>query len=348
MAAPAAAQADERAMTLSELLNADMATLSEQGKRGLAWWRSELTAMLPERIRAGPTQRALTPVARVTATGVTGTGPALVMLPAGMGLVRNIELPRAPMADLRRIVALDLDRLTPWNGVATIFDLVDAGPAANPARQRVTLAALPRAEAQAAIAAATAAGVRALGLTLAMADGEADRRFDLLPALAPGGGSDPAAAAQRLWWGIVAGLGLLLVAALVWRDIEDVGALADAVAIEGAGARTAIQLAGRVEAEASRRRSLVARRAAHDPIALLDALSRSLPSGAWVQRLSDDGSTIHLSGYARAGTDPVAALRSSPLLGRVTASDAGAAPVAAGVQPFEIIATRRDDGNKTP
>jgi hypothetical protein len=141
---------------------------------------------------------------------------------------------------------------------------------------------------------------------------------------------------------------LLLVAALVWRDVEDVAALADAVAIEGAAARTAIQLAGRVEAEDSRRRALVARRTAHDPIALLDALSRSLPAGAWVQRLSDDGSTINLSGYARAGTDPVAALRSSPLFGRVTAGDAGAAPVAAGVQPFEIVAKRRDDGDKTP
>jgi len=335
-------------MTLSELLNADMATLSEQGKRGLAWWRSELIAMLPERFRTGPTQRALAPVACVTATGVTKSGPALVMLPPGIGLVRSIELPRAPMPDLRRIVALDLDRLTPWNDVATIFDLVDGGPAANPARQRVTLAAVPRADAQTAIAVATAAGVRPLGLTLAKADGEADRRFDLLPALAPGTGSDPAASAQRLWWGIVAGLGLLLVAALVWRDVEDVAALADAVAIEGAAARTAIQLAGRVEAEDSRRRALVARRTAHDPIALLDALSRSLPAGAWVQRLSDDGSTINLSGYARAGTDPVAALRSSPLLGRVTAGDAGAAPVAAGVQPFEIVAKRRDDGDKTP
>lgn len=347
MAAPAVAQADENAMTLSELLNADMATLSEQGKRGLDWWRSELTAMLPKRFRAGSAQRALTPVARVTATGVTNSGPALVMLPPGVGVMRSIELPRAPMSDLRRIVTLDLDRLTPWNGIATIFDLVDAGPAANPARQRVILAAVPHANAQAAIAAATSAGVRPLGLTLAMADGEADRRFDLLPALALGAGSDPAAAAQRHWWGIVASLCLLLVAALVWRDIEDVSVLADAVAIEGAAARTAIQLAGRVEAEDSRRRSLVARRAAHDPIALLDALSRSLPPGAWVQRLSDDGSTIQLSGYARIGTDPVGALRSSPMLGRVTSGDAGGAPSAAGVQPFEIIATRRDGGNKT-
>lgn len=333
-------------MTLSDILNADMATLARWLRAGWDWWLAELRGLVPARLsdRLGAGDQIVArpqPGGRfeVLARGVVlpperrkGVSATLAVAPRDC-LIRELRLPALARADLERLVTLDADRLMPFPpGEAVVA--VEPGAREADGRQRVTIAALPRPLAAALLDAAAAARIEVRRFGVAGAGGV---RFDFLPALRQGrhSGLRPA---QR-WWAMVGLLFALNLAVLVVRDVRATRALEELVAANGERAATARQLRARVMAEDARRQAQVAQRRATDPLPLLAALTRALPDGAWVQRLGWDGAQLRLAGFKRAEVDVVAAMRRVPGLGQVRSSGADIAARQEQGEPFDVTAT---------
>lgn len=332
-------------MTLQEILNADMATLGRWLRSGWDWWLAELRALAPAGLSAQLGARDQI-VARpqpggrfeVVARGVPlppgrqGGVSATLAVDPGDCLIREMRLPALARADLEKLVALDLDRLMPFPAGEAVV-AVEPGPRGGDGRQSVTIAALPRPRAAALLDAASAARIDVRRMGVADARGV---RFDFLPALQAGrhAGLKPA----QLWWAIVGLLFALNLAVLIIRDVEATRSLEELVAVSGQTAATARQLRARVMAEDARRQAQVAQRRATDPLPLLADVTRALPDGAWVQRLSWDGAQLRIAGFKRAEVDVVAALRKLPRFGQVRSSGADVAARQEQGEPYDVTA----------
>lgn len=330
---------------MTSVLDADMTTLARWGRSSFDWWIEELAGLVP----AG-TARWLIPRPPVTArfdgqdfalsrrgsSIASADGAVAVVLPASAALVRDVRLPPLGRADLKRLVALDAERLLPFAPGAAIIDF-EAGPASDGGLP-VAIAGLPIESARAALAAAEARGfdVRQLGIEAA----GGGVRFDFLPGLG-GGGAAHGSASRRLWWGLV---GLAFVAnlgVLIGRDVFNLRETEALVEAHGQAATSARQLRSRVLEEDARRRALLDRRRLGNPLPLLAATSRALPDSAWVQRLSWDTKQLRLSGFKGPGFDAVAALRRDPRFAAVRSAAVDVPSEASTSQPFDITADRR-------
>lgn len=335
-------------MTTPAILDADMSTLARWARSGFDWWVEELAGMIPpgirRRFRPEPAVIALydgrqislfrrgAPIARGE-----GTLPVALALPREAVLAREVDLPALGPADLRQLVALDADRLLPFAPGSALIDFT-ARPADGSGLQAVRVAGLPLHTAEAALAAARADDLDVRHLRIDRGDGALD--FDFLPAWRAAHEA-PTSAPRRIWWAIVGFMFLLNLAVLIGRDIQRLRATEALVEAHGQTASTARLLRARVVAEDTRRRELVERRRAQDPLSMIAEVTRLIPDTAWVQRLAWNGNRMRLAGYKPGSVDVVAALRRSPLLAEVrsTATDMPAQGPAN--QPFEITAERR-------
>jgi general secretion pathway protein L len=334
-------------MTLQELLNSDVGTIGEGFRQGWDWWVDELAQMTPERLRRGG--RADPPVAEIGGTDgairlwrrgrfseiSTGAKPrsAALGLAPDQVLTRQVALPAVGRADARRLIALDLDRLTPFRPDQVYFDFERLDLDRGLGRQTLQLAVVPRPVADAALERARRHGLSALRLGVLDAG---ELRFDFLPALRAAGHGGRADRRRLIWWAAAALLIGLNLAALVLKDASDVGRLRDAVEQQRPAAALATNLRKRVESEASRRRALLSRRTHDDPLRIEAAVTRAFPPPQWIQRLEWNGRTLRLVGFRDAGFDVLAAIRKAGDLGepRALTSDA-AAP--AGRPQFDLV-----------
>jgi general secretion pathway protein L len=333
-------------VTLQELLNSDVEAIGAQLRQGWDWWTWELANLAPERwrrrARSGRPQVSLSENGQLRLQRRGRPDEAIdttrarrliadVAIPAGLALRRRVILPAVGAADLRRLLALELDRLTPFRAEEVYFDFERLEPAAG--RQPVELAVIRRADAEAALKRVAARGVTPLRLGVAAEDGV---RFDFLPGLRAAGlaGGGRASAA---WWGVAAGLFALNVAIMVWKDVDDLAQVRQAVELQRPAVTLALKLRQKVEQEDSARRSLLARRAHNDPLRIEDAVARAFPPPQLIQRLEWNGKSLRLVGQRDPKFDVLAAIR---------ASDLGAArslvntdPVAAGAKAqFDVVA----------
>ena len=334
-------------MSLADALNTDVNVLGVRLSEGVRWWWGELRAM------AAPL---LTPAARV-GSGVTAErqadGAFLIRRQGGADVLHRssdppvaaaLTLPReavlfrwapAPPSlgdgDLRRMVALDLDRLTPFQADDVYYEV--ARPrAAQGGAGRARIAVILRDAADRTLADAQGAGVTATALLAADREGAV---LDLLPAMRRAGAIRPDRRAAYLWT-LVGVLLALNVAAAVWRDVRETARLQAAVAAERPVAarirglrREAQDLALDLQAQAAARRD-------GEPLRVLDALTRAIPDGAWVQRLSLDGASVRVAGLRREGLDVAEALRRASPLVDVRNADPAATPAA---DAFDLVAT---------
>lgn len=335
----------------AQALRAGLAPL----RRAAAWWWGELAAMLParwtgrdeggERLIACPDPTGY----RLAWSGPRGevtldpaerpAVPPLLVLPAGAGLIRRLDLPALPPADLRRLIRLDLDRLTPFPPELALADLeVEGG---GDRRTRVVVGVVRRDRAEAALAEAAAAGLDPVGLALRDEDGAV--RFDFLSDL-------PAARrpARRGWravrpgllWGLAGGLALAGLLAGAWRDQAEIDGLrrqAEALRPQAAAARA---LRESLATETERRLRLRARQQESDPLALLAALTAALPDDIWVQRLEWDGAGLRLAGGAAGGEAAVlTALAAVPAF-RAARAEAATLAATPGRLPFAVTIDR--------
>ena len=350
-------------MRLGELLDADIAVLGPRllgsARDGVDWWAEELQGMVPAALRtAGGRGRRL--VAERQGAGryvlverdgrarphMLGRAPvkAVLRLAASVVLVRHLNAPPLPDRDLRRMMALDVDRLTPFRAEEVYIDVVLPPQPAGPlAKRPVLVGVVSRAVADLAVVEARAAGVEPSGL-IAAAEGGAV--LDFLPAMRSAGALGRGRRGAGLWWTAVAALVALNVGCWIWRDSRSLSDLQAAVAAQQPQVQRVAALRASLTAETQRRRALVAALAADEPLRALDAVSRALPDQAWVQRATFAPASIRLAGYHTPGVDVLAALKREPLLANVqrvssegAASDSGGGAGGGGAgDPFDVSA----------
>jgi general secretion pathway protein L len=227
---------------------------------------------------------------------------------------RTIELPRRALADADRILALDLERTTPFRRadvMTAVAVSADARGERVPVRQLVAKAANVRPHLEA---------IARSGRTLARIDVADD------PGGAPLDVDFLGATAQRMS-GLaprrIAAAAVILVAlmgATAYGDMLRHTEALDALRATTAAARTEAEAArkkiDRFEAAATENSALVRLRTAVVPRTLLvEELTRLLPDTVWLSELRIDGDTVELSGFAPAAALLVRALERSAMFG---------------------------------
>lgn len=316
------------------VLTMDMATLGRHCRRFLAWWGAELRAMLPRTWRdrvAGRSLIATVETDRVVLARRRGgawrvvakpshrdLARATYLLPAAAVLIGEFDYPVPSAADLVQMLALDLDRLTPFRAEDVVFDveILDDG------RQRGGLGRIALAVVAKDRWAAYLALLAGLGIApraVATRDDQGRLRFDFARRGTLGGSGGR----WRRRWTIAAALLIALnLLLLVWRDQLALDRLAEAVDSQRLQVQLIERVRRQVEAEEARRHELVARLQARAPLAILDALTTALPDQVWLTSLIWNGTELRLSGGQSGPADVVAVLAGSGLLTDLRRDDA--------------------------
>lgn len=345
----------------SDILSADLTTVGRTLKSGFAWWTGELAGMIPARWRSlADTRPALSAQRgpdgdyvfargdrRVMARPRPGTRVTLLLPPDGV-LEHEVSLPAMADDDVRRLIALDIDRLTPFRPETVLVDVAFVrGPGDGAGRRRVAIAVVDRAAADLAVEEARSAGLdpRAVGVAGPTGD---HGPFDFLPAMRQARGERPNRA--RLYaWGAVAFLLLINLMVATLRDVGDIKRLHAVVDAQHGPRDATLRLRRQVWEEAARRALIIQGHGQGEPLRVIDAVTRALPDGAWTQRLSWNGKAVRLAGYRQDNVDVAAALRASPLLANVRNSTGDSLARMAAGQPFDITADVVGvDGVRTP
>ena len=339
-------------MKTGTLLDSDMTTLGRQLKEATRWWLDELSAMMPAWARRE--RKAITGL--VATYGVDGTlrldgdptplgdadpdralRPATLLIPESLCLVRTLALPAMRRADLRKLVALDLDRLMPFAADTAYADVSLMGVNAVDGKIDAAVAALPKAQIKTIQATAIAAGLAPRAIGIADAEG-GSLRFDFLPGLVGDGLAEPARSGTAFWWGLVALLFAFNIGILIFRDVERVSQLSMLVETQQPASGAARRLAQRIAVENNARSELLTRRERDNALGALAFVTRATPAGVWIQRYSWNGETLRLAGYKQSNADVIAALRKSGGFASVRASTSDIAAESATGQPFDITA----------
>ncbi len=338
---------------MAGVLDTDVGALVPLAREFLGWWGSELAEMARPLLRERGLRGAPLVAVRTAAGGYAlvrdgeSAGEASIRrpvraalaLPSQDALVRRVPAPGLSERDWRRILANDVDRLTPFEAaevyLALRFETGDDGV------RRAELAVVRRGAAEFAIQEAGAAGVSPNAVLVEGTDGQP---LDLLPAMRAAGALGARRNGAGGWWWAVAILAALNIAAAVWGDVRDTARLQALVDQQQPVVERLQHLRAQVTREAERRRALLAARTAASPLRGLNAVTVALPDGAWVQRLSLEQGAVRLTGYHHAGIDVSAALQASPVFANVrTASSdlTASAPGATAGEPFDLSADIR-------
>jgi general secretion pathway protein L len=346
-------------MELKDILNADLGEVGQWIGRGFTWWVDELRSLVPVRLREGLSRQPryeaeYDPSAsiwrywrdgRLVELAAAPRGSAArvgLVLTEGAALSREIDYPLLPLGDLKRMIGLDVDRLTPFRADEVLTDVEVVRRDAGAGRQTASLGVLPKGSAVEALDRARSQGLEPIALRARTPDGEV--RYDFLPAFLASEGASPSGRRLLYWQAAVVGLLLINILALVFRDVSDVNALDQAVQAQQATANIALRLRQNIERENARRQALLERRARTEPLRILSAVTKALPAGVFVQRLEWNGQSIRLAGMKSITFDVPAAIRGSSAFTnpRTLAMDAQTRTGTG--EPFDVVA----DAEKRP
>jgi general secretion pathway protein L len=234
---------------------------------------------------AGPTQGVLQPVE--------------LRLPASVALRKSVRLPAAAAENLRNLLALEMDRETPFAAESVWFGYRIASR--DRARLLIELVVVPRSLFEECTARLAAHGMAARWIAIEPAAGEAPVRVPV--------GED-----ERRWARAASPilLGAVLVLALLTGGLD----LMRTQRLEGALATARLQAEQALALQ--RRLASVSDEAGRGGLpsraAILAALSDALPDGVWLDRLSIDGATIEIAGFAPDAAALLVGLERSPPL----------------------------------
>jgi general secretion pathway protein L len=341
-------------MTLQDLLNADVNSIGPAIRRGLAWWGRELNELLPPSLRERR-RRTAKWLAQMSGDGVirlwrdgvpageteavqVAVRPADLIAPDGAVLVHELDLPRLSGADLHRLMALNMDRYTPFTADLVYFDTVVIDRPADSAKQRVRLGVLSRDRGRALLDRASAAGLKVLRLGVGVGPEARTLEFDFMRAIRLEEGGDPTSRRRTYLWFTCAALVAINVAIAVGRDMNDVGQLQRLVDAQQPTVILAMRLRKTVESERGRRLALLTQRSVHEPLRILDAATRALPAGAWVQRLEWNGRAVRLVGFKPASFDVLTAVQGPALSNPRSLLSDMPPKTPSGQEPFDIMA----------
>ncbi len=329
-------------MTLTELLNSDMTTLSREARRGLEWWLRELRAMLPGQLGGAREQlgavHRLGPGDRIIAASSASHTADTLVIPGDICLERSLALPAMREADLRALVELDADRILPVAPSSLVIGVQPGGPSAAQAGMiDVVVGALPLERAQ-----RIAAQLAEVGLAprrIGPLDETGERlAFDLAPAMRAAGLLPPRQRVAPFWWGAVAALVLLNIGVAVLQDQRQVNRAQELVDAQAPALNVVRRIEDRLRDNAAKVSNLAARRERQQPQRVLARLSAVMPKASWIQHFEWDGTQIRVSGYAAKGVNVIASIKASGAFARVRASRSEALAETAAGAPFDFSA----------
>jgi len=340
-------------MNFKDIANMDMETALQWLLLGWRWWINELTAMLPPQWRALLARRS-----RVVAEFDGGAivyrkegsseilpakprGRIRFLMPPGQVLTRQMDLPLLPMSDIKRMLALDIDRLTPFHADQVFFDAEIITRDQDSGRQQVALGVLPRSVVAQTMADVREHNLQPASLGMAVREGSIGSGFDFLAAMRETQGGDAAQRRSLYWWGAAAGLVALNLLLFGYRDSNNLDQLRQTVEAQQAPVAVAVRTRDKVDREAARRAALLESQARTSPLPVLDAVTRAMPPDAWVKRFEWNGRTVHVTGTRKTSPDIIARLEASPVLrnARSLSNDTHTADAAAS-QQFDLTADR--------
>ena len=318
---------------MSALLE-DMSVLLSLGTR---WWLSELASFIPAGLKRQPGQRppdvivsaAADGSARIVADGTRPRGGKLsgpdvwdflgqlgqsrpgtkvgLRLPFSACYLRRLEIPASARHQAGSILALDLERATPFkaNDVLTSHYLEPS-----PARKGWLNAC--QLIAKRATAAKWIADIEALGLKVARIDcwaqdGKSPIPIDFLSTPATGSGPRAAGRKSRLLFAILAvALALSATAVAISRHEAALQTLETQVAAARADATIGRQKRDEIEMAASQTAAMRAFRLGRPAtVDIIEEVSRLLPDAVSLTDLKIDSNTIDLSGFAKSAADVI-------------------------------------------
>ena len=345
-------------MNIKDILFLDMETTGRLIRQGLAWWIDELLALVPPQWRAKFAQRPKLIVdwneQGLTAREGSNAKPfdaashtsgeldnATIVVPMSHVLTRELDLPLLPPNDIRRLVALDIDRLTPFRVDTVYFDTEIIQRDADRGKQRVLLGVMPRAAFAEVLERAQSAGLSAAAVGM-RGEAGSNIHFDFLAQARGSGGVSGARARLPLWWAAVAVLMVANVGLFAYRDSTSLDELRSNVDSQQATVALAMRLHSKVEAEAERRTALLDRFAHNAPLRIWNAVTNVMPANAWARRFEWNGQTVQVSGYEKGPADLLVKFESSPVLRNARALSTNAKPAAPNTpEAFEIAADIR-------
>jgi general secretion pathway protein L len=232
----------------------------------------------------------------------------VLRLPPGQILSKSISLPLAAEANLRQVVAFEMDRLTPFAAGQVYFDVNIVERQSALRRLQVNLAATPRARVDQFIDRLAEVGF----VPDCVGAKNIDPAMNLLP---PEQRPRKSRGIQRLNWALVVLAGLLMGAAgalPVWQQKQLVDELSPQVNAAQKQAEEMLDLRTELEEMSKSSRFLLEKRL-YTPLVidLVDDLTRILPDGAWVEQLEVKSGQVRIRGQAE---------EASALIGQVEAS----------------------------
>jgi general secretion pathway protein L len=312
-------------VNFKELLNTDHEAIIQWLLHAFRWWVDELMGMVPPEWRDRLLKRT-SAVAEFRDNGVVYrdavTGETLpekpkrsvkvVLGPADV-LTREIDLPILPMSDVKRMVALDLDRLTPFRPEQVLFDTEVIARDEESGRQQIMLGVMTRSAVAQVMERAQANDIEPAGIGVTLPLGETSS-LDFLPALREAEGGTAARRRATYWWiaaAVFMGFNLFM---LSYRDASALDQLRSAVESQQAPVTVALRLRDKVTKEAARRAQLLKLQKQSAPLPIVEAVTQAIPNDAWVERFEWNGRTVHVRGFRKDSPDLLAKLEASPLL----------------------------------
>jgi general secretion pathway protein L len=341
-------------MNFKDLLNTDHEAIIQWLRHAFRWWMGELTDMVPARWRERFLTRASVSaefheheiVYRKDDTGeILAERPrksVKVLLPAANVLVREIELPVLPVSDVKRMVTLDLDRLTPFRAEQVLFDTEIISRDEEAGRQKLLLGVVHRSFADAILERARANDI--VPAAISVESGGWDRpRLDFLPAIREAAGGTAARRRAAYFW---AAAGVLLVFnlfMLTYRDANATAQLREAVESQQSPVTVAMRLRDKVQKEEARRTALMNQKKQNSPLPVLEAVTNALPNGAWVSHFEWNGRTVHVRGIQKDAPDLLAKLEAAPLLRNARSLTSDPQTVAVSGGAFDLAVDRQPE-----
>lgn len=347
-------------MNFKDILNLDMASAAQLLLQFWRWWTEELMAMLPVEWRERLTRRSHI-VAQVRGGSIVYSneesgevlpakprGPIKFLIPSSQVLVRELDLPLLPLSDVKRMVALDIDRLSPFQADQIYFDADVVSRDPDSGRQQVALGILKRTTADQVFGFMRENDLAPAAVGVTARNGVPAPDFDFLSAMRGAQGAGAAHRRSLYWWAAAAALLILNIGFLTYRDTSNLDELRQTVEAQQVRVNVALRTRDKVSREAARRTALLQSKARMSPMPVLDAVTKAMPQDAWVSRFEWNGRTVHVRGQRKTSNDILARLEASPVLrnARSLSGDTRAAGDANTVQQFDMSADREFGGSK--
>ncbi len=207
------------------------------------------------------------------------------------------------MSDVKRMIALDLDRLTPFQADQIYFDADIVSRDAENGRQQVAVGVLRRDAAAEILSDVLRPGPDACGAGREAARRRVDAEIRFPRRDARGRRRGPAQRRSSIGGVGVAALLILNFVILTWRDSSSLDQLRQAVESQAARWRSRCARATASTMRPARRAQLLDAKEKLSPLPVLDAVTAVMPQDAWVRRFEWNGRSVHIIGARKTSQD---------------------------------------------